>query len=444
MSAPRRASCLTLRNDLRACTKDGITHSLMVGVGETFIPAFALAAGAAQVHGGLVYTIPFLVGATVQLLTPAGVDRIGSPRKWVLLCATIQALCFIPMAIAAMAGAVPLLLVYVCASIYWAVNLGAAPAWNAWVGALFPERIRASYFSRRSRVCQIALLAGLLLGGVVISRFEHTPLELASFAVLFMAASLSRALSTPALVAQSEPKHLPPARRVNPIEFLQRIRGAPEGRVVAALLVFMLTVQVSSPFATPYMLRALAMDNDQFTISVVALFAAKCLVLPVVGRLAASWGARRLLMAGAIVVAAGSGAWIVSTAPGWIYAMQVVSGAGWAAYEMALFLLLLEHIREEERTAMYAAYYFFNAVVTVIGSFVGAAAIDALGGGVTAYWWIFGASSLLRFAAIPLMFRIPRHGHERSAPVMAIDVGTEAGALDEPVIAARPVPEVQR
>jgi MFS family permease len=227
---------------------------------------------------------------------------------------------------------------------------------------------------------------------------------------------------------------------VSPIGFLRRIRGAPEGRVVAALLVFMLAVQVSSPFVTPYMLRGLSMDKDQFTISVVTLFAAKSLALPLVGRLAASWGARRLLMAGALVVAAASGLWIVSTAPTWIYAMQLVSGAGWAAYEMALFLLLLEHIREEERTAMYAAYYFFNAIVTVVGSFVGAAAIDALGGGITAYWWIFGASAVLRFAAIPLMLRIPRHGHERAAPVLAIEVGTELGAMDEPVIAARPGP----
>jgi MFS family permease len=438
MSADRRASHLTLRSDLRACTDDGITHAFMVGIGETFIPAFALAAGAAQVHGGLVYTIPFLIGATVQLVTPAGVDRIGSPRRWILLCATIQALCFIPMAIAAVLGDVPLLLVYACASVYWTVNLGAAPAWNAWVGALFPARIRATYFSRRSRICQVALLLGLLLGGVLISRYEHTPLELSSYALLFMAASLSRALSTRALVQQSEARSMPPARRVSPLDFLRRIRGTTEGRVVAALLVFMLAVQVSSPFVTPYILRGLAMDKDQFTISVVTLFAAKSLALPLVGRLAGSWGARRLLIAGALVVAAASGLWIVSTAPAWIYAMQVVSGMGWAAYEMALFLLLLEHIREEERTAMYAAYYFFNAIVTVLGSFVGAAAIDALGGGVTAYWWVFGASAVLRFAAIPLMLRIPRHGHERTVPVIAVEVGTEAGAMDEPIIAASP------
>lgn len=438
MSADRRASLLTLRSDLRACTDDGITHAFMVGIGETFIPAFALAAGAAQVHGGLVYTIPFLIGATVQLVTPAGVDRIGSPRRWILLCATIQALCFIPMAIAAVLGDVPLLLVYACASVYWTVNLGAAPAWNAWVGALFPARIRATYFSRRSRICQVALLLGLLLGGVLISRYEHTPLELSSYALLFMAASLSRALSTRALVQQSEARSMPPARRVSPLDFLRRIRGTPEGRVVAALLVFMLAVQVSSPFVTPYILRGLAMDKDQFTISVVTLFAAKSLALPLVGRLAGSWGARRLLIAGALVVAAASGLWIVSTAQAWIYAMQVVSGMGWAAYEMALFLLLLEHIREEERTAMYAAYYFFNAIVTVLGSFVGAAAIDALGGGVTAYWWVFGASAVLRFAAIPLMLRIPRHGHERTVPVIAVEVGTEVGAMDEPIIAASP------
>jgi hypothetical protein len=36
------------------------------------------------------------------------------------------------------------------------------------------------------------------------------------------------------------------------------------------------------------------------------------------------------------------------------------------------------------------------------------------------------------------MLRIPRHGHERTVPVIAVEVGTEAGAMDEPIIAASP------
>lgn len=409
----------------------------MVGIGETFIPAFALAAGAAQVHGGLVYTIPFLIGATLQLATPRGVEILGTPRRWVLLCATIQSIGFLPLALAALTDDAPLLLVYACASLYWTVNLGAGPAWNAWVGALFHPRLRATYFSWRSRICQITLLAGLLLGGLIIAGYEHTTLAVESFALLFAAAGLSRALSTPALVAQSEPARLPAPRRVHPVEFLRRIRGAPEGRVVAALLAFGFAAQVSSPFVTPYLLRGLEFSKGAFTAAIVVLFAAKSLALPVIGRMAKRSGARRLLIAGALVVSLASGLWVVSTAPAWIFAMQFVSGVGWAAYEMALFLLLLEHIQEEERTSMFAAYYFFNAVVTVVGSLAGAALLDAFGGGLGAYWILFGSSSVLRFAMIPLMLRIPAGGHATVAPLLAVEVGTEAGAVDEPVIAGR-------
>ncbi len=409
----------------------------MVGIGETFLPAFALAAGASQIHGGLVYTVPFLLGATLQLITPMGVDHLGSPRKWVILCAIIQSLCFLPLAVGAVVGDAPLLLTYACASVYWTVNLGAGPAWNAWVAALFPESIRARYFSGRSRLCQLALLAGLILGGLIIAHYESTPLSLASFGVLFAGASLSRALSTRSLIVQSEPRSCPRARRVSPIEFLRRVRGAPEGRVVLALLAFSLAAQVSSPFVTPYLLKGLAMTKGQFTIAVVVLFGAKSVALPLVGKLCSFWGPRRVLILGSCVVAAASGLWLVSAAPWWIYSMQFFSGVGWAAYEMAMFLLLLEHIRAEERTAMYSAYFFYNAIVTLLGSFVGAAMLDALGGSVQAYWWVFACSCVARFAVIPLMRRIPTSGHAHGLVAIPYELGTEAGAIDEAAVTRR-------
>src|SRR5207245_5223567 len=96
----------TLRADLRAVYVDGVAYSLMVGMGETCIPAFALAVGLPGVAAGLVATLPMLAGATVQLLSPRGIARMGSHRRWVILCVGVQAASFLPLVAAALWGSI--------------------------------------------------------------------------------------------------------------------------------------------------------------------------------------------------------------------------------------------------------------------------------------------------------------------------------------------------
>jgi hypothetical protein len=59
-----------IRSDLRASCIDGCMFSVMVGAGETYFPAFALALGVDKVTAGLVATVPMLFGAAIQLVSP--------------------------------------------------------------------------------------------------------------------------------------------------------------------------------------------------------------------------------------------------------------------------------------------------------------------------------------------------------------------------------------
>ena len=65
-----------LDRDLRALTADGIAFSAMVGLGETYVPAFALGAGLGEVVSGLVATVPMLAGACLQMVLRR------RPRAW--------------------------------------------------------------------------------------------------------------------------------------------------------------------------------------------------------------------------------------------------------------------------------------------------------------------------------------------------------------------------
>ena len=50
-----------VRGNLAKSLWDGVFFSLMVGLGETYLPAFALALGHGEVLAGLVATVPMLV-----------------------------------------------------------------------------------------------------------------------------------------------------------------------------------------------------------------------------------------------------------------------------------------------------------------------------------------------------------------------------------------------
>src|SRR5208337_2909956 len=144
-----------LRSDLRAMSADASAFSVMVGIGETYLPAFALAVGVGQVAAGLLASVPPLAGAVLQLASPV-------------------------------AGAIPTPLIFLVATLYWGSGMGTGPAWNTWVGTLVPSRLRAGYFSRRTRITQIGVLGGLLLGGAVLQVGTEMGQRLHAFAVLFL------------------------------------------------------------------------------------------------------------------------------------------------------------------------------------------------------------------------------------------------------------------
>ena len=115
----RRVAERSPERDLRAMLADGFSYSLMVGLGEQYLAAFALAIGLGQVVAGLIASVPMLIGALFQLVSPLFIARWKSYRRWVVLCAAIQAVGFVPLVLAAWAGRIPTAMMFLIAGIYW-------------------------------------------------------------------------------------------------------------------------------------------------------------------------------------------------------------------------------------------------------------------------------------------------------------------------------------
>jgi MFS family permease len=432
-----------LERDLAAIMGDGAAFSLMVGVGETYFAAFALAVGLGEVAAGLLASLPILAGAVLQLVTPSAVRRLGSHRRWVVLCARLQALTFLPLVLAAIAGQISLPALFLIAALYWGFGMGTGPAWNTWVGVLVPRSLRTHYFARRTRVQQAALLGGLLLGGAILHGADLRGYPLWGFAAIFALGGLCRLASAVFIARQSEPASLQAPPQTGPLEVLARARGAGGGGLLVYMLALQTGVHVAAPFFTPYMLTELELPYDRYMLLVAASLLAKIAALPLLGRLARRYGARRLLWLGAVGVVPLAGMWIFLSGFAPLLVLQMFAGAAWGAYELATVLLVFDHIPAADRTTLLTLFNLANALAMLAGAALGGVLLGALGHGPTGYFAIFAVSSVARAGALlllPAVRDVPIPEHVPAMRVLA--ARPSAGSIERPVVASldRPHP----
>jgi len=441
-AAPVRASAS--RHDLRAMLGDGAAFSVMVGIGETYLPAFALAAGLGEVAAGLVATLPLVAGAVLQLVSPAAVRWLKSHKWWVVLCASCQAVAFLPLALGAYTDQVGCWLVFGMAAIYWGAGLATGPAWNTWAGTLVPDNLRTCFFARRTRFSQFGTLAGFAAGGLTLQFSKGWTAPCAPFALLFMTAAVARFVSASFLARQSEP--CPPNdehRRVG----LRELFGGPGGRVDGPLLIYLLAVQAAAQFAgpyfTPFMLKQVRFSYLEYVLLIAASFAAKAVALPALGRLARRIGARQLLWIGGVGIVPVSAMWLVSNTFGYLLFVQVVAGLAWAAYELAMFLLFFEAIPDKERTSVLTIYNVGNALATACGALLGGSVLWLAGERPEIYLTLFGVSSLARLAALVFLTRVPAiDSRPKEMPARRIlSLRPAVGSVDRPILASLPAPD---
>lgn len=452
-AAPGRRS---LRRDITCSTSDGTAYYVMLGLGESFLPAFVLALGLGQVFSGLIATLPMLAGALLQLVTPLGVRSMGSYRSWIVLSASIQTLTFFALGIAAELDAAPAWAVFLAATMYWATGLACGPAWNTWISLLIPRRIRAAYFAQRTRYCQAGVVVGIVLAGWILSLFagaDHITVLSANspeptdalrrsilrgFGVIFALAGLARGVCAVLLALQSEPRPLPHQHEpVSVQELVGRARRSPDGKLLAYAAAMAVATQIAQPFFNPFMRTHLGLGEDQCALLLAASFVGRILTLPWLGRVAHRTGGFRVLALGGLTLVPAAGLWAVSGNFWFLLGTQVIVGAAWAAHELGVFLLFLETMPERERTGVLTKYNVLNALSMSIGSVAGGWMIEFNGKTSASYLLVFVLSSGVRALALTLLPRIVRKGGTSSDLVMEpLSVRPDAGSVDQPILSS--------
>lgn len=390
-----------LERTLKYSVIDAATFSFMVGVGETFIVAFALALGLGEVSAGLLTVLPMVVGAFLQLISPRSIRRFGSAKTWVVICAIIQALSFLPLIFLAILEKSSFVVLFLATMMYWAGGAGTGAAWNAWMGKVVPKSIRTRYFAFRGRVAHLGVLVGLIFGAYIAEYGRKLDQTLHAFALMFGLALVARLISSYSLWQKHEPAHILANQKIKPLPtVLQDLLLKKEGKVLQYLLFVQLAVNISGPYFAPYMLKELSLDYEEYMVLVAVSFLARALVLPFVGRFAKHFSVIRLLKIGGLLIIPSPMLWVVSDHFYYLIVAQVFAGISWALFELGMALSFFEGIKEEEKTSILTAFNLINALSMALGGLIGGHILTTLGVEKTNYFVLFVVSGALRGVAL--------------------------------------------
>jgi MFS family permease len=412
----------------------------MVGIGETYLPAFVLALSASQLACGLVATVPMLAGAVLQLVSPHAVRWLRSYRLWVVGCAVLQALSFLPLVAAALLGRMSLVWLFTVASLYWAAGLAGGPAWNAWVESLVPARLRPRFFARRAQLGQLGLLTGFVAGGLLLHAGAVREKALGTFALLFLAAALSRLVSAFFLSLQREP--VAPAHdmaSVRTTRLVASLRGSPAVRVLLYMLAVQMAVWTAAPYFTPYMFVHLGFSYHEFMMLACAALGAKVLCLPLLGGICRRWGVNRTLGLSGTLVAVVPALWIIDGGYLYLLILQVFAGTLWAAFELAMLLMFFEKIPKSQRLGLLTIFNVGTAVAIALGALIGGAVLARFGSSREGYHVLFALSAAARLAPLLLLAEMPRLVLKSWAlTTRSVAVRPSMGTIERPVLASLP------
>lgn len=423
---------------MRLSAIEGASYCVMVGVGQEYFVAFALAVGLSEVQSGLVATLPVFVGASTLLAAPWLIRLTGSLRRFMIIASALQAACFAPLIAAAVLGRMPPAALYLTVAAYSAINLGQGPAWSTWITTLMPRRIRPVYFASRARMLQGGVLLGLLTGGLLLSRSEAGSSPAIAFAPLFALALLMRAAGSFLLSRHAEPVPMPARVRHVPLrEIVQRARHGADVTLLTFLLASNLALQMALPFFTPFVLEHRGLSYLEFTMLTCTVIVGKMVMAPTVGRVAKRFGPKRLLWVGALGTIPMGPLWLAADSFAMLLIVQFLLGCVLVCFDIGSVLLQFESIPEHERPSLLATFTAVNALVGFAGSLVGGALIQWIDLGQGGYIAAFAAAAGARVLALPLLTRVRTTvAQVRPLPGGTVRVEPGAGTTEVPALGA--------
>lgn len=293
-------------------------------------------------------------------------------------------------------------------------SLVGAP-WTAAMAQMVPLRLRAGYFSARNFAGGVAVIAGTLLAGQIITTlgfpFGYQLVYLMSALVGF-GASYIYARVPGSAYGNLETRPRGEVKSAPRLSVRAVLRNGPFMRFMLCACALSFGVSVGGPFIALYQVRVLHFSAATIGVLASAELGMNIIMQRVYGSaLIPRFGDYRVMRALRFATALVPLAWLFVSDPlaGALVGMLV--GVIWSGHDLANFNGLLEITPEQNRASYIAIHTVTTSLSAALGPAIGGLLTDTIG-----YHPLFVASGVLRFLAALLLAVLVRDWAERRAP----------------------------
>jgi MFS family permease len=358
---------------LKNSIKDGSAYSAMDGMTSTYSTPFALALGANNAEIGILNSIPNLFTTFLQPFAGKYIEK-RSRKSVSVKFGLMQKLIWLPIILIPLIffqGRIWLFILFITLT---QVALSFAnTAWSSWMGNLVPEKIRGTYFGKRSTIQSIFGFSTTLLAGWILGLTN----SLIGFSIIFSLAFIFGMVSYYYLtkipeVSYKTKSHKGHKTGLNILEFIKdfkKYRNFYPFAIHMSLVNF--AVNIASPFFTVYMLSVLKIGYEWYAIVIAAEILTRILMQMYWGKLSDKFGDRTILIICNILIVFYPFFFFFVTSPYQIILISIFSGIGWSGFDLATFNYLLDVTPPEKRPVYISKYKMLTGLALFSGALMG-------------------------------------------------------------------------
>ena len=433
-----KTEAVSTKQHVRASFRDATFTSLNIGLSESYFCAFMLTLGISEVIAGLGTVIPQFIGVIFQLFSIRSFFTKYSLKRRLLLFMSLQAASLIPLMLAGWFKINSAFLIIGILSVYWASLLSLNPPWNRLMGHTVPKKFRIRFFSIRSQFAQSSVFVGLISSGVLLFWAKSHKLELPFYVGIFGVGLCLKCLSWFEIKNNHKDYDLAPGseQRLPFRQFIKRLKGTEQGKLVLFLFFFYITVHFAAPYFNPYMLRHLKLNYLEYMTITAGSYFGRVFMFRALQKFARARHIDRILLFSVIGISSVPLLWAISQKYWWIVAMEFISGCYWAGFELTTILLYYQKIDDRERTSVMTYIAFFNTTGMLLGSVLGALFMRLLPVSWDHYLTLFFVATLLR---ITLVIFAPQVNFKGQIPKLlasrrVLNIMIPMGLLAQPIV----------
>lgn len=381
------------QNRQRLSLYEAFFTSLVVGLAETYFVAFALYKGVSVIESGLLVSLPLLFAGFTPFVFNKFFHKFYN-STWVQVAALVQAVALASLAFVGLfklgSAFYTLLVIY---SLYWFGHFSSLPSWNKWISELIPLEDSQKYFSERTRIVQIGIILGLIIGGTTLHLEVFKISTALIFIILFLIAYHLKVIAF-YLFYRLPKSHARYNLNISKkIEFFKRQRN-----FFKVYSLFNCSLYLSAPFVSGYLLNIRGLSYINYMFVMASIFAGKIATTFLLERFRPNTNPHKLFFIGGLIAAPLPMLWPFCPGPISMSLVHFVSGIGWAGWEMGLSLVIFKNIKSDEKLEAVSLYNSVGLPVQVLGTVIGALLLKYVYN--NNYTTMFVVAGILRFVFI--------------------------------------------